>query len=176
MTELVILQPQENFPREDLTDENAGLLELLFQNQTAFEKSHTAAERYSALYRVGHGVLVAASRPHVIQHESDAISNGIGTYEAISTIISPVERDYHNTMLARPHIEMAYIAINLNFDEETGNLANLFRKHLPNTSRVVEAAADRRHGGAIDYAVVGAALAYRLDIGSAAEKYRDKEE
>lgn len=65
---------------------------------------------------------------------------------------------------------MAYIAINLNFDEETSNLANLFRNHLPNTSRVVEAAADRRHGGAIDYAVVGAALAYRLDMGTAIEE------
>lgn len=176
MTELAYLHPQENFPREDLTEENAALLELLFQNEHAFNTSHAAAERYSILYRVGHGVLVAASRPHVIQHESDAISHGIGTYESISKIVSPRERFYQNTMFAGPHIEMAYLAVNNNFYDETVNLATLFRNHLPNTSRVVEATAGRFHGGAIDYAVVGAALAYELDMGTSVEECRAQEE
>lgn len=170
MTELVTLQPQENFPREDLTDENADLLELLFLNRTAFNESHIAAERYSPLYKIGHGILVAASRPYVIQHESEAISHGIGAYESIAKIVSPIERGYQNTMLARSHIEMAYLAVNGNFEQETGNLANLFRNHLPNTSRVIEATADRFHSGAIDYAVVGAALAYELDMGASVEE------
>lgn len=176
MDKLAILLPQENFPREDLTDENADLLSILLQNYDAFTRAHTAAEELSILYRVGHGVLAAAARPHIIQHESNALSHGIGVYEAVSALVSPAERAYRNTMLARPHVEMAYLAINENFDRETGNLVALFKYHRPNTSRVVEETADRFHGGAVDYAVVGAALAYRLDMGTSVEEGRDKDE
>lgn len=172
MSELVFLEPQDNFPKVDLTLANTDLLELMFQNVSIFDQMHRAAEQASSLYKVGHKALVAASRPHVIQHEADALSHGAGTYEAIAKLVAPIERAYHNTMLARTHIEMAYLAINLNFDEQTNTLPALFRNHLPNTSRVVEAAADRVHGGAIDFAIIGAALAYRLDMGASVEQQK----
>lgn len=168
MNKLTTIQPQESFPTVDLSDQNADTLELLLQREESFENIVTEAKQANMLMRRGHDILLIACKQHLLRHELEMVSNGVETYISISSLVAPTVRPYRNSVSLSPHLEMALLAVDENFTQVTDNLPELYRNHRPNTSRVVEARARRTHGNNVDYAVTGAALAYRLDMRAAA--------
>lgn len=162
--ELILLDSQQNFPKEDITDSDAQILELLLQNTSTLENSHASAEQASILYKLGHKTIINASQAQIIDLEAKAISHGIATYEAISLMMNPKVSPAHNSIALHPHLQINHLSIEQDFKGETERAATVFTNELPRTSRVIEASAHRFYKGLTDYALKGAALARQLEI------------
>jgi hypothetical protein len=96
---LVTLEPQYDFPRKNISENNANLLELLLLNQETVVLSHTIAEGFSHLYKTGHRVLsdVAAIELDDAQR-ARASSHGITASEVISAMVRLCfDVDEHNS-------------------------------------------------------------------------------
>ncbi|HET8883944.1 MAG TPA: hypothetical protein VFM68_00555 [Candidatus Saccharimonadales bacterium] len=162
---LITLEAQNNFPHEDISDSNAEILEMLLQNQTIHESSHKSAEAASILYKMGHQTLLTASQIEPELSQSDALSHGISTYEAISALVHPnVDAEVHDSITIHPHLKMAYMALRYNFDDETERVYSYFGENLPRMRQIVETSAERFHKRPREYAIIGAALAHQIDI------------
>jgi len=89
MTELITgITSQSNFPREDLTDANADVLELLMANEQILDTSHEAVEQMSWIFRVGHPtILHSAKKIHDDSSRLSALDHGVKSFEAITAMV-----------------------------------------------------------------------------------------
>ncbi|MEO7904263.1 MAG: hypothetical protein ABIR91_00550 [Candidatus Saccharimonadales bacterium] len=164
------LDYQQDFPRTDISKNDAAMLGLMFQNEQIFQDTYSVIERESLLLRLGHKSILAGSQRHLLKHESGLLSLGFKTYFAITGLVTNEIPVHHNAAGGmKYHMENAFLAVRDNFERETTQLPLLFRNHRPNTSEVVETCAQRKFGAIVDYAIVGAALAYQLDMGTSIE-------
>ncbi len=161
---LIGLRHQPNFPREDLLEDNADVLEMLLSNLQIVEQGHVAAESASWLFTVGHPVASRVGksiRAENIFH----IDIGIRMFEAISTLIStPPER------VAPFAAERTVIEILHGSDRETEvknygfDAVETMVEEVPIASGVVRRAAERHCGHLTTYALLGAALIRQFEL------------
>lgn len=158
---LLTMEAQPNFPHYDISDLNASILELMLQNSTIAAETHRTAETHSWLFRLGHRAIYASMSDAIENKDSlAALSTGVSTYEAISSLVRPID-----TLVAHndPTVNTYFIDPDtpyrgyLNIIEEA---REQFDTSMARTSGVVTAVAQRRHASYTDYAVTGAALAY----------------
>lgn len=164
MTELLTgLTPQPDFPREDLTPDNADMLEMMMANREIVDAGHAAAERTVWSFKVGH----AAIRRSVgaiydkAKHQ-EAIDHGVATFEAIAAMVGgevvhmdsfPIHVTATNLLHLSPHALGDY------HDESLDS----FRDNAPRTAEVIQQASRRFYGPLAAYALLGAALSWQFE-------------
>lgn len=163
----VTLESQSDFPREDVTENNADMLELLLLHDATIELSHISAEKISYLYRLGHKTLVITAEPHFDDSQrSAAFSQGIKTFEAIAALIRPdFDISKHGN---KPHIDSEIIGTRQHLtDEFMGTVEHVrdqFTSELPRTKTLIGQSATRFCRNYQDYAITGAAVARWLEL------------
>ena len=165
MGELITgIMPQPNFPTEDLSEDNAGLLELMMANRDLLMRSHDTVEQLSYLFLVGHKSINTTVK-HVFDddHYLEALDHGIATFEAITAMVDghalvsdiiPV----HNQALTLIHLDQHELD-----DHFDASLAE-FRQQNPRTAEVVRSSSARFHGHLTTYALLGAAMSRKFEL------------
>ncbi|HEV7453764.1 MAG TPA: hypothetical protein VGO07_00725, partial [Candidatus Saccharimonadales bacterium] len=152
-------------PREDLTRDNARLLEMWLSNDQLRGEGHAAAERTVLVYRIGHPAIVLASRQlkNLDDPHRRAFAAGIVAYEAVSALVRSHPPDYNFVTVSRDVADMAATdqhSLYAYLAEADGH----FREALPNTLAVIHESTSRDYPRLAQYAVHGAALACQLEL------------
>lgn len=162
---LVRLEPQPEFPRQDLTESNAELLELMLANLGLVETMHVAAENASWVYKLGHPAMRrAGERLQALQSKSEAFSHGVSAYEAIAALLSTVPERCEGLTV---NVNAVAIAIKMPEDDLVDYIDEArqrFDTETPRTAAVVDSSARRFFRGIAGYAVYGAALARQFEL------------
>ena len=170
MTEIFIgITPQPDFPKEDLTDINAAVLELLLSNQGFMDKSHVASEEVSWVFKVGHRVVSRVSGD-ILNHDSrfDALNHGVSIYEVMSLLLTAVPIRTSETFSVETQAT-AWVKASpeklIDYQEEA---YAAFSQNLPRAKEVVGSATDRFYPHLTSYAILGAAMAHQFELDAAA--------
>ena len=95
------IEPQPQFPKEDLTQENSVLIELLLTNVSILGSSHSLSEALDPLYKAMHPPLNKVSEE--LFHDTKAslgFNTGVAIYEAISAMVQKqIDRNMSTTQL-----------------------------------------------------------------------------
>jgi hypothetical protein len=165
MSLIVGLEHQPAFPHEDLTEDNADMLELLLQNLEFVENGHQRTEEVSWAYKVEHPAVMKVSKVAYQSTDSQrAIDHGIKIFESIVSMVSTPPD--HLAILAA---ERAYAGLILGKDTEdlrnySMNTVNEMREQFPITSETVRLAARRQCGRLTEYALLGAAMSRQFGV------------
>ena len=161
---LFTIEPQPDFPTEDLTDVNAGFLELLLANREIFALAHDTAERASSLYRVGHRAIIASLASYTQESlQVSAISSGTALFEAISTTVRlgniPPAHNSQQAMnyFINPEPTLDYLTL-------LGDVQDAFCSEMPRTSAVIKESASPEYRPYIGYVLAGAALTRMAEL------------
>jgi len=160
---LTLLESQPLFPHEDISRKDADVLELLLANETLFRDGHAAAETSYPTYKLGHDTLTKVVRP-ILDNEQRlaAFSYGIGAYENIGGLM---QRTAPSNVIGFEHVIAIAASLQGNFISSSDDSRERFNDELPNVAQVIAQTALRRHEGYTDYAITGAAIAARLELG-----------
>jgi len=165
MKELIIgITPQPNFPVEDLSEDNAELLELMMANRDLLTRSHDTVEQLSYLFLVGHKS-INTTVEHIFDdnHYLEALDHGITTFEAITALVDghalvsdiiPI----HNQALTLIHLDQHEL------DDHFDSSLTEFRQQTPRTAEVVRSSSARFHGHLTTYALLGAAMSRKFEL------------
>ena len=83
------LCPQPDFPRSDLTQDNADMLELLLQNKDMRNLAHMQAELHAPHYKLAHQALISLGGRLDQQRSIKGIDAGAAIYEAVTALVRP---------------------------------------------------------------------------------------
>jgi hypothetical protein len=159
------IEAQPNFPREDLTDDNAAILELLLSNRDLVGESHAISEQTSWVFRVGHRVVntVAAG---VLERDGrlEAVNHGTTVYEAMSALLTAAPTDTNELFAVEKQAAAWTEADTTNAVTYQQEAYAAFHQDLPRAKEVVEAAASRFYPHFTGYALLGAAMARQFEI------------
>jgi hypothetical protein len=158
------IEPQPDFPTEDLSDMNASFLELLLANREIFALAHNTAEQSSSLFRVGHRAIIASLAAHTQEsRQVSAISSGTAIFEAISaTVRLGNVPPAHNTRYAidyfvNPEPTLDYLTL-------LSDVNDAFREEMPRTTTVIQESIPTEYRPYVGYALAGAALTRMAEI------------
>lgn len=165
MSELITgISHQPNFPREDLTVENADLLELMMANLEILKTSHEAVEQLSWIFRVGHPTIVfSAAKIHDEDNRLSALNHGVTSFEAITAMVGgeSMNADIQTTNSeANRLLNLEPTHIGDYIDEAVDD----FRHNTPHTAEVIRSSAARFHGHLTTYAILGAAMSRKFEL------------
>ena len=164
MAELLIgLTLQPDFPREDLTDSNADLLELMMANLQIVREHHMIADQLSWSFRLGHNALVS-SASHVFEDKQylAALSYGITVFEAMAASVGAgIMRSDTQGVIARTHELTQFDGREVR--EYQDGASEDFAIAAPRTAEVVKISALRFHKHLATYALIGAASSWRFE-------------
>ena len=99
MIEILHLEPQEEFPRADVSENNAAALEILLADPHTRETCHHTAERTSSLYKLSHRVLreLIPTLPEFSASDAEQFNQGVLQYEAAASLLRTDQPDYLNS-------------------------------------------------------------------------------
>lgn len=161
---LFTIESQPDFPTEDLTDTNAGFLELLLANREIFTLAHDTAERTSSLFRIGHQAIIASLAGYTQEPlQISAISSGTAIFEAISTTVR---------LGNVPSVHNSQQAVNYFLDAEPtldyltllGDAHDAFCSEMPRTAAVIKESMPSVYRPYLGYALAGAALTRMAEV------------
>lgn len=164
---LVTLESAPDFPRQDLSENNAEILELLLANNELVTATHVSVEETSWLFQRSHPSLrFAANRLIEETQRSTAFDHGVTAFETITALVesSPGPLDIHATIN-----NSRAITHGLTEDELSAYLDHAhqhFVSDMPRTAKVVLDSSKRFFPITANYAVAGAALARQFEIDS----------
>ena len=154
---------EADFPKTDISDETAEVLELLLLNRELVGGFHENAERAHALYRMGHGALHLASKPNIEGDRLAAFSYGIGTLEAIRLLVRPTPSDL-SEYAAGLKVAISTNALATDFVDTIVDAEDKFATKLPRTRQLIGQSATRFFPLHANYAISGAAMARDLEM------------
>lgn len=164
MAELLTgLTLQPDFPREDLTDSNADILELMMANLQVVKEQHKIADQLSWSFRIGHSALVISSS-HVFEEKQHlaALNYGITVFEAMAASVGAgIMRSDTQGVIARTHELTQFDGREMR--EYQDGASEDFAIAAPRTAEVVKISALRFHKHLATYALIGAALSWRFE-------------
>lgn len=160
------IEVQKDFPKADISDDTAAMLELLLLNRELVDSFHTSAELINFLYRLGHKTLDLTANPHLNDKARlAAFSFGIETFEAIATLVRPTLGDsYPDNETATRQIMSAHVTLDGDFATTLVDAKDKLRQDLPRTTHVISKSALRFYGRDTDYALSGAAIAREVEV------------
>lgn len=171
MSLLLGFESQPNFPREDLTDGNAAMLELLLQNEELLLRSHKTAEEAAWLYAYAHpAARQAGQRLSAIEPHLGAFSHGVTAYEAIAALVQaePVSKTGERLSVVRDSVVSLSVGLGesalLNYVDEA---SEQFKEQMPRTVEVVRSSAERLQLDVAGYAIIGAGVARQFELSAA---------
>ncbi len=158
------IHPQADFPRVDLTDGNADMLELMMANVDIVNESHRLVEDTSWIFRVGHAtVLHGTKRTYDDSNYLAAVDTGIVTFEAITAMVSGIAAT--SDMLTVNNQASKLIQTDgRQLDEYMESSVESFTADMPRTREVIERSARRFHGHLTVYAMLGAAMSRQFEL------------
>lgn len=161
------IQPQEAFPYEDLSQDNAELLALLLSNRDILDSGHRQAESSVLLYRIGHRALRVVGVQLAQDTRAQAFDHGVVAYETISALVRPVAPEYNKLAVGEKTMVLAVADRDslIGFLQEAE--AN-FGTDQQNTRDVIQESTQRFHPQFASYAVSGAAFAWQFEVETAA--------
>jgi len=164
------VESQSGFPSEDISDEAAAMLELYLLNREYVDSFHRSAEMISFLYRLGHETLnLAANQKLGGSERFAAFSHGIGTFEAISSLVRPQLGDLHTDREESvQRIMVVQGGLSGDFIGTVTDAKDKLRQDLPRTTQLIGESAARFYCNHADYALSGAALAREVEVGTLA--------
>jgi hypothetical protein len=156
----ITAQPQ--YPNEDLTDTNAELAELLMGSSMLRESLHEATEIHSLSSRIGHMSISSITRDTYEQTQRvDAIDHGIRSFEALKALVIA------NTAYETPTVEATARALlllkGIGFERHVDAAVDQFADRMPRTREVIQLSSRAVCGYFTDYALLGAALAWKFE-------------
>lgn len=159
------LEPQPSFPKKDITDKNAGMLELLLANEEIVLIGHEASEKLSWVFKVGHPAIVrGAGRIHDDSRKLAAVDRGVAIFETATTMLTsnPPDMDWSTVNTNGVALATAFNSRNLEAYADTA--MHNFTENMPLTREVVEKSAARFFPYFTTYAALGAALARQFEL------------
>lgn len=164
MTELLTgITPQPNFPREDLIDSNADLLELMMANKDIVQTTHDEVDKLSWSFHIGHkALLVSSSRVYEDPKSLAALNHRISVFEAITASVlgEVIRSDTHG--IAHRATELLHMGDRA-VDDYYNDATDIFTHTAPRTAEVVIASSSRFYGSLTTYALIGAASSWRFE-------------
>ena len=163
------LQPQPEFPRQDLSEDNAQLLELMLANEMILADGHGAAERVSWAYKVGHPAIRRAGlRSAVLGHQIEAVNHGVMVYESMAAMLqaAPTRCDTFTV-----NTNACALVTGLDDDglfDYIDKAYQQFGVDMPLAAEVVENCSERFYPHLGNCAVIGAGLARQFELDSVA--------
>lgn len=170
MTELLTgLTPQPDFPREDLSDTNADLLELMLANPDLVHLGHLEGEKMSWAFRVGHPAVVrGTSRLYDDDTYTEAVDHGVASFEAMATMVGSEVTTDSFTVNANA-VALASQLKEYKLQQYIDSALDSFRENTPRAAEVISLSARRFYGALSSYALLGAALARQFEIDASPE-------
>lgn len=159
------IEAQPQFPHEDLTDDNAMILELLLANRDLVDASHVISEKTSWVFKVGHRVVSRVAAGVLEQDERfNALDHGTTVFEAMASLLT-----------AAPTRTSEFFAVEAQASAWTEADANklisyqqeaveAFHRDLPRAKEVVASATSRFYPHLTNYALLGAAMARQFEL------------
>lgn len=158
------LEPQPKFPHEDVSEANAQMLELLLASDALVESGHVNAEQLSPFFKLGHpSIDIVALRLDDSPYHQAAISSGVASMETIKGLLDA----FPLTDSAAVHINTTALTSSMhdrNVRTYADSAYDSFVADVPRAAEVIQVANRRRHGYFLSYALLGAALAYQLEL------------
>lgn len=160
------IRPQPEFPNEDLSEDNATLLEFMMANVDLVYESHRMVEQASIVLRISHpSILHATGRVYDETERLAAVNHGVSIFEAINAIVGSkaVSSDYatadrHNSQL----INLRQSKLTDYFEDALGE----FTSTTPRTAEVVRASSSRFYDPLTTYSILGAAMSRKFELDS----------
>jgi len=168
MSLLVGLEAQPDFPRADLTDANAALLELVLANNREVATAHQLAEWAVWLYQLSHpavqqaGQRVAAIEPHL-----PAFSHGVSAYEAIAALVQAAPAEADQLAVRANALSLGSGLAEAALFGYVDDASEQFKLVMPRTAKVVQTSAERLQHDVAGYAIIGAAVARQFELDAA---------
>lgn len=162
---MVILETAPDFPRTDLSETNAQLLELMLMSADIVERGHTSAEQISWVYRAGHPAMrKAAKRLLSSESQAEAFDHGVSSYETIAALVhsAPSYCDMFTVNTNAVALSSALSPDQLVDYIDTAH--QNFVQQLPRAAEIVLDSSKRFYRTVARYAVVGAALARQFEL------------
>lgn len=161
---------QPNFPAEDLTDENASVLELLLGNSLVVQQGHDQAERHNWVFRIGHPTAVRSAQRLYDGSYIDAVEHGVAVFEAMNVAVVGMHAAQTDVFKVNSN---AYDLL-AGFSDgrlrnETIDALQQFMEDLPRTAEVIASTSRRYVGPLTDYALLGASIEQKMILDSITE-------
>ncbi len=163
---LVGVEAQPRFPQEDLSDDNAALLELMLANREIAQMGHVGGEQFVPAFQYIHpAALQGAKRVYEGVARIEAVDHGVATFETMCVMtasLTPINgaEAARNSMLFAAAFDDAQIGLYMADSLDT------FREQLPRASEVIKLASYRFFGSLTEYALLGAAITRRIELAS----------
>ncbi len=153
--------PQHDFPKVDLTDSNAAVLDFLLRDREFTQATHVATEENIFLYRIAHPALLLIG-----ENGFDSSANlvrfdaGIRFHEIVSGMMSPTLRQYDEgtavklTRRALDRVEYVHPITTLL------DMRDAFMDTQPNTSDLLRSVIP----GVGEAGIMGAAISRQIDL------------
>lgn len=165
MGELITgIMRQPNFPVEDLSEDNADLLELMMANRELLQRSHDAVESLSYLFFVGHKSINVTAK-HVFDDEQclEALDHGIATFEAITAMVDGHSMTSDSIPLHAQALRLIHLD-RYELDDQFDQSLTEFREQTPRTAEVIRNSSTRFYGHLTAYALLGAAMSRKFEL------------
>ncbi len=157
---------QKDFPKADISDNTAEMLELMLLNRDLVDAFHTSAELINFLYRLGHKTMDITARPHIDDRDRlEAFSYGIETFEAVGSFVRPLLGDaYPDDEVATRQIMTVHKSLDGDFASTLVDAKDRMKEEMPRTTHVIAQSALRFYRPHADYALSGAAIAREVEV------------
>lgn len=170
MLELIHLQPQADFPEQDITESNADMLKNVLCDPGLREYTHQTVEKSTTLYRLSHLALreLIGTSSDINKQGAEWFNSGIVQYESTAGLLrlnSGEHLSYFDNLVPAQYMIHLLKAKDQNqyFDKAHTRLLN----DQPNLCDVIETVTKRTVGAAhstIEHALLGAAVQRQIEI------------
>ncbi|HET7629956.1 MAG TPA: hypothetical protein VFK03_01140 [Candidatus Saccharimonadales bacterium] len=169
MNVLTGLENQPDFPKQDLTESNAQLLELMLANFEIVETGHRQAELISWVYRVGHRSEVMASQ-RIMHSEAqlESFDHGVRTFEAASSLVRSTAGEFDELIVNHNGVALVHAMSDDQLRDYISEAREKFGLEMPKTVEVVTETSKRLNASLAGYAIFGAALARQFELDAVA--------
>lgn len=164
MTELITgIVHQPDFPKVDLTDDNAALLELMMASREMITNGHAIAESLLWSFRVGHAsILQSSERAYDEVDWQLAIDHGVTTFEAIAAMVGGGHIQSNSFPINSEGVRITQLDVD-GFRDHGMSALDKFHQQAPRTAEVISMSSRRYHGPLTTYAVLGAAMSWQFE-------------
>lgn len=158
---------QPNFPREDVTEGNAAIIEMMLSNRTLLELGHDRSEVFVPAFQQFHPAVVkGASRMYDEGSRIEAVNHGVLSFEMIAMILSSRLAPGIGVPVLVNSAALVYRATDRSVADYAHSAHEAFCSSMPRTSEVISGSSERFFGALAQYAQLGAAMMWQLELDS----------
>lgn len=159
------IESQPRFPQEDLTEDNAAVLELMLANRELAQMGHSEGEQFVPAFQLLHpAALRGTARVHDDPTRLEALDHGVASFETLCMLLAA-------NVAAHPRVA-AVVAARFagqgtavtSVERYLYQSLETMRVEMPRTTEVVLSSSQRFFGYFTEYALLGAALTRQMEL------------